>query len=397
MRNRLPFILLAWVLSDIYFFQAVKTLTDNTFILWAYWLVDVLIAAGFVYLIAGRRTGRQQTSLIAGLMAMTLLTFVPKIFGAPVLLLEDITRLFRHFPPRSLWVSQFDAGIAGFVFLSLLYGMTGGRHRYKVHRVTLKFPDLPAAFDGFTITQLSDIHAGSFSSRKGVEKGINLVNKQKSDLLLFTGDLVNNKASEMNAWKDTFARLQAPYGKYSVLGNHDYGDYTHWDSEQAKSANLVSLKNVHKEMGFKLLLNNSARIEKDGQHIALIGVENWGKGGFHKYGDLSRAAANVPDDEFKVLMSHDPSHWEAKTLEHEKHINLTLAGHTHGMQFGIELFGFQWSPVKYMYPQWAGLYQKNGKYLYVNRGFGFLGFKGRLGIWPEITVITLKKAKAQQV
>jgi uncharacterized protein len=152
------------------------------------------------------------------------------------------------------------------------------------------------------------------------------------------------------------------------------------------------LKNVHEEMGFKLLLNNSVQIQKDGQHIALIGVENWGKGGFHKYGDLGRAAANVRDDEFKILMSHDPSHWEAKTLEHEKHISLTLAGHTHGMQFGIELFGFQWSPVKYMYPQWAGLYKKNGKYLYVNRGFGFLGFKGRLGIWPEITVITLKKA-----
>jgi len=392
MRNRLPFILLAWVLSDLYFFEAVKTLTDNTFILLAYWLVDLVIAGGFAFFIAGRRAGRQNTGLIAGLMALTLLTFVPKILGVPVLLLEDITRLFRHFPPRSLWVSRLDAGIAGFVFLSLLYGMTGGRHRYKVHRVTLKFADLPQAFDGFTITQLSDIHAGSFSSRRGVEKGIALVNKQKSDLLLFTGDLVNNKASEMDPWKDTFAKLRADYGKYSVLGNHDYGDYTHWDSKEAKAANLASLKNVHKEMGFKLLLNNSVQIQKDGQHIALIGVENWGKGGFHKYGSLSRAAANVSNDEFKILMSHDPSHWEAKTLEHEKHVNLTLAGHTHGMQFGIELFGFQWSPVKYMYPQWAGLYEKNGKYLYVNRGFGFLGFKGRLGIWPEITVITLKKA-----
>jgi hypothetical protein len=270
--------------------------------------------------------------------------------------------------------------------------MTGGRHRYKVHSITLKFPDLPEAFDGFTITQLSDIHAGSFTSVKGVEKGINLVNKQNSDLLLFTGDLVNNKASEMDPWKETFAKLKAPYGKYSVLGNHDYGDYARWESEEAKAANLVSLKHVHKHIGFKLLLNNSVKIQKDGQSIALIGVENWGKGGFHKYGSLTKAVADVHDDEFKILMSHDPSHWEAKTLEHEKHINLALAGHTHGMQFGIELFGFQWSPVKYMYPQWAGLYEKQGKYLYVNRGFGFLGFKGRLGIWPEITVITLKKA-----
>ena len=345
-------------------------------------------------LISQRRGNRQSQGFIAALMAATLLVFIPKIFALPVLLLEDITRLFRHFPPRSVWVSELDMAIAAFVFLSLLYGMTGGRHRYKVHRVMLKFPDLPEAFDGFTITQLSDIHAGSFTSVKGVEKGINLVNKQNSDLLLFTGDLVNNKASEMDPWKETFAKLKAPYGKYSVLGNHDYGDYTGWESEEAKAANLVSLKNVHKEIGFKLLLNSSTEIQKDGQSIALIGVENWGKGGFHKYGSLTKAADHIDDDKFKILMSHDPSHWEAKTLEHEKHINLALAGHTHGMQFGIELFGFQWSPVKYMYPQWAGLYERNGKYLYVNRGFGFLGFKGRLGIWPEITVITLKKALA---
>jgi len=394
MRRRLPFILLAWVASDIYFFEAVKTLTTNGFILWGYWLVDLLIAIGFYVVIAQRRGNRQLQGLITGLMAATLLVFIPKIFALPVLLLEDITRLFRHFPARSIWVSELDMAIAGFVFLSLLYGMTGGRHRYKVHRVTLKFPDLPKAFDGFTITQLSDIHAGSFTSVRGVEKGINLVNKQNSDLLLFTGDLVNNKASEMNPWKETFAKLKAPFGKYSVLGNHDYGDYTGWESEEAKAANLVSLKHVHKEIGFKLLLNSSTEIHKDGQSIALIGVENWGKGGFHKYGSLTKAADDIPDDKFKILMSHDPSHWEAKTLEHEKHINLALAGHTHGMQFGIELFGFQWSPVKYMYPQWAGLYERNGKYLYVNRGFGFLGFKGRLGIWPEITVITLKKATA---
>ncbi len=394
MKRRLPFILLAWVASDIYFFAAVKTLTANQFILWGYWLVDFLIAAGFAYLVTRRGATRQYPNLIAALMAITLLVFIPKIFALPVLLLEDIIRMFRHFPTRSVWVSELDMAIAGFVFLSLLYGMTGGRHRYKVHRVTLKFADLPEAFDGFTITQLSDIHAGSFTSVKGVEKGINLVNKQNSDLLLFTGDLVNNKASEMDPWKETFAKLKAPYGKYSVLGNHDYGDYTSWESEEAKAANLVSLKHVHKEIGFKLLLNSSTEIQKDGQSIALIGVENWGKGGFHKYGSLTKAADDIPDDKFKILMSHDPSHWEAKTLEHEKHINLALAGHTHGMQFGIELFGFQWSPVKYMYPQWAGLYEKNGKYLYVNRGFGFLGFKGRLGIWPEITVITLKKALA---
>ncbi|MDR3695075.1 metallophosphoesterase [Mucilaginibacter sp.] len=391
MRKRLPFVLLAWILADIYFFHAIATLTSNEFILWGYWLFDLLIAAGFAIVIGQRRANRPPGNTIAWLMALTLLVFVPKIFASPLLLLEDITRAFRHFPPHSIWVSELAVFIAAFVFMSLLYGMTGGRHRYKVHRLTLKFHDLPNAFDGFTITQLSDIHAGSFTSKKGVAKGISLVNEQNGDLILFTGDLVNNMASEMDPWIDTFARLKAPFGKYSVLGNHDYGDYTRWESEAAQAANLVRLKKVHKEIGFRLLLNDAVQIKKDGESIALIGVENWGKGGFHKYGSLTKAAENVADDEFKILMSHDPSHWEAKTLEHAKHINLALAGHTHGMQFGIELFGFQWSPVKYMYPQWAGLYEKNGKYLYVNRGFGFLGFKGRLGIWPEITVITLKK------
>ncbi|MDO3642901.1 metallophosphoesterase [Mucilaginibacter sp. L3T2-6] len=391
MRTRLPFIILAWVLADVYFFRAVETLTNNPVILWGYWLIDMLLVAGFVSLMSRTRANRPPADLIAVLMAGTLLTFVPKVLSIPVLVIGDITRLIRHFPPRSIWVSELTMAVAAFVFISLLYGMTGGRHRYKVHRVTLKFEDLPKEFDGFTITQLSDIHAGSFTSRRGVEKGISLVNKQNSDMILFTGDLVNNKASEMEPWIELFAKLKAPFGKYSVLGNHDYGDYISWESEEAKNDNLAQLKQVHQQIGFNLLLNSAVQIKKAGAAIALIGVENWGKGGFHKYGSLTRATAGVADNEFKILMSHDPSHWEAKTLEHEKHINLALAGHTHGMQFGIELFGFQWSPIKYMYPQWAGLYSHNGKYLYVNRGFGFLGFKGRLGIWPEITVITLKK------
>lgn len=393
MRKRLPLILLIWVLAEVYFYQAVKTLTSSTLILTFYWSLDALIFLGFFAMIRLRLRKTQPAWLATWVMALTLLVLVPKIFAMPVLLIEDIVRLFRSFPPRSIWVSEMAVMIAAVPFFSLLYGMTGGRHHYTVHRTTLFFPDLPEAFDGFTITQLSDIHAGSFTSEKGVQKGVDMVNRQNSDLILFTGDLVNNKASEMDPWIDTFAQLQARYGKYSVLGNHDYGDYTGWESEDAKAANLVRLKQVHNEIGFQLLLDRSVEIKKDGETIALIGVENWGKGGFHKYGDLDKAVASVPDKAFKILMSHDPSHWEAKTLEHLKHIHLTLAGHTHGMQFGIELFGFQWSPVKYVYPQWAGLYQRNGKYLYVNRGFGFLGFKGRVGIWPEIAVITLRKGE----
>jgi len=390
MKKRLPYILLLWLLADIYFFNAIHTLTSAPPVLFGYWLLDVLLAGGVVLVLFGWGPKRAP-KLISWLMTAMLLVFVPKIFALPVLLLEDVTRLLRGFPPRSVWVSELAMGIAAIPFLGLLFGLTRGRHHYVVHKETLYFDDLPEAFDGFILTQLSDIHAGSFTSAKGVNKGIDMVNAQNSDLILFTGDLVNNKASEMDPWKESFARLRAPLGKYSVLGNHDYGDYMKWDNEADKHANLHQLKNVHKEIGFKLLLNEAVEIKRDGASIALIGVENWGKGGFHKYGDLLKATANVADNQFKILMSHDPSHWEAKTLISEKRIDLTLAGHTHGMQFGIELFGFKWSPIKYMYKQWAGLYQRKGKYLYVNRGFGFLGLKGRVGIWPEITVITLKR------
>jgi predicted MPP superfamily phosphohydrolase len=388
MKQRVPFIALLWLIVDLYFFQAIKTITGNDYVVWSYWLIDLLLAAGIFYFIFAQRM-----KMISVLMALMLLSFVPKLFAIPVLLLEDITRLFRGFPPRSVWVDEMAVLVAVIPFVSLLYGITGGRHNYKVHKQTLYFDDLPAAFDDFTITQLSDIHAGSFSSEKGVEKGITLVNAQKSDLLLFTGDLVNNEASEMEHWIPYFGRLRAAYGKYSVLGNHDYGDYKKWAKESDKFDNLNRLKAIHKEIGFKLLLNEATEIKKDGQSIALIGVENWGKGGFHKHGDLQKAAEQVKDDEFKILMSHDPSHWEAVTLGHQQHIHLSLAGHTHGMQFGIELFGFKWSPVKYVYEQWAGLYERAGKYLYVNRGFGFIGLKGRVGIWPEITVLTLKRKK----
>src|SRR6201996_5351562 len=320
MRNRLPFVLLVWIIADVYFFQAVKTLTANSFILYGYCLFDILIATGFGMLMTRRKINRDRDRLVPVLMALTLLVLIPKIFAMPVMLIEDITRLFRQFPPRSVWVSQLAVLVAAVPFFSLLYGMTGGRHRYKVHKTNLYFEDLPAAFDGFTITQLSDIHAGSFTSQRGVEKGVALVNRQKSDVILFTGDLVNNKATEMDPWKETFAKLTAPMGKYSVLGNHDYGDYTKWPSPQAQADNLKNLKQVHKDIGFKLLLNEAIQINKDGESIALIGVENWGKGGFHKYGDLDKAVEKVDNEEFKILMSHDPSHWEAKSLQHKKHI-----------------------------------------------------------------------------
>jgi predicted MPP superfamily phosphohydrolase len=391
MAKRLPLIVLLWLVSDLYFFQALKTLTNSGIILQCYWLIDLLLIGSIVAAIFIRRGSRVQQTLITWLMGLMLLTFGPRLFSLPVLLIEDITRLFRGFPPRAFWVSELTMAIAALLFLIVLFGITRGRHFYRVRRETLQFPDLPAAFDGFTITQITDVHSGSFTNAAGVKKGLDLVNAQRSDVILFTGDLVNNTASEMDQWIPAFAGLQAPMGKFSVLGNHDYGDYIRWETPEAKQTNLARLKQVHTEIGFRLLLDEAITLKKDGQSITLLGVENWGKGGFHQYGDLNKATADVPDQAFKVLMSHDPSHWEGVTLEHHQHIHLTLSGHTHGMQFGIELFGFKWSPIKYVCKQWAGLYHNAGRFLYVNRGFGFLGLKGRIGMWPEVAVITLKQ------
>ena len=229
-------------------------------------------------------------------------------------------------------------------------------------------------------------------NREKLEYGVNLINQQAADTILFTGDMVNNKASEMIPWKDLFGSLRAKDGVYSVLGNHDYGDYVRWESKEVYAQNLEDLKKIQKDMGYDLLLNESRFIERDGQRIAIVGVENWGKGGFKKAGDLRKATENVEPDDFKILLSHDPSHWEECVVNDDYHYHLTLSGHTHGMQFGIEIPGWiKWSPVKWRYKHWAGVYEEFGQYLNVNRGFGYLAYPGRVGIWPEVTVITLKK------
>lgn len=395
MAQRLILILLLFLIGDIYFYQVIITLFSNPLIHVIYWLIDIVVLGAIIVTIFLRKRISDIQRYASSLITAMLLIFIPKLFSVPILLLEDIGRLFRSFPPRNFYVSELVAVLAGIVFLAIIFGLTRGRHFYRVRKEILHFSDLPEAFDGFTITQLSDIHSGSLSNIKGVQKGIDLANAQNSDLLLFTGDLVNNMASEMDPWIDLFTTLKAPYGKYSVLGNHDYGDYTKWSSTSLKEANLMRVKEIHSEMGFKLLLNEAVLLHKHGQRIALVGVENWGKGGFHQFGNLNQATAAIPADSFKILMSHDPSHWDAVTVDHAKHVHLTLAGHTHGMQFGIELFGFKWSPIQYFYKQWAGLYQRDGKFLYVNRGFGYHGLKGRVGVWPEITVLTLKRSTDQ--
>ena len=296
-----------------------------------------------------------------------------------------------YLPSRRKFISQIALGIAAIPFASMLYGIYKGRYNYKVLTYNLEYPDLPDAFDGYQITQISDIHSGSFDNKEKIEYAIDLINKQQSDVILFTGDLVNNEASEMDQWKSTFSKLTAKDGVYSVLGNHDYGDYMNWPNEAAKQENLDYLFQIQKEIGFDLLKNESRFLERNGERIVLIGVENWGAG-FKQVGDLDKASKAVKPEDFKILMSHDPTHWEKVAVNHPLHYHLTLSGHTHGMQFGIEIPGWiKWSPAKWRYKYWAGLYEQNKQIINVNRGFGYLAFPGRVGIWPEITVIKLKK------
>jgi predicted MPP superfamily phosphohydrolase len=339
-------------------------------------------------------------------MGLLLIVYVPKLILTLLLMGEDIFRLVAgtvnyfvnydkntdFLDSRRKFVSQIGLGLAAVPFLSLIYGVTVGKYNYKVIKQRIFFPDLPAAFDGFTITHISDVHSGSFDNPEKINYAIDLVNEQNSDLILFTGDIVNTDAKEMHPWIETFKRIKKhEYGKFSVLGNHDYGEYVTWPSEAAKENNFQAIKHLYGQIGFKLMLNEHTFIEKGDAKIALVGVENWGNN-FKKAGDINKAAQEVKKEDFKILMSHDPSHWELEVQHHDKNFHLTLSGHTHGMQFGIEIPGyFKWSLAQYVYKQWAGLYENVGRYVYVNRGFGFHAYPGRVGIMPEITVIELKK------
>ena len=278
-------------------------------------------------------------------------------------------------------------------FAGFIYGMIQGRYRFTIHRETLSFDDLPSAFDGLTITQISDLHMGSWdkAAKAHIRELVELVNSLRSDILFFTGDIVNSRADEMDNWYDVLKGFTAPLGKISILGNHDYGDYVKWHSDAEKEANLGLVKNIHPAIGFQLLLNTHVSLEKNGERLYVAGVENWGKGDFPKFGDLDKALAGIPDDAFTILLSHDPSHWKAKVLEHKKVPHLTLSGHTHGFQMGIETPALRLSPSQLVYEEWAGVYKAGIRHLYVNRGLGTVGYPGRLGIWPEITQITLKK------
>ncbi len=405
-------------LIDLYVFKGVKTIFSTSsfpvkrIASWVYWLVNITFILLTLYTVFSFSFFSKHTPFMFEFIAAAfVILYIPKLIFVFFLLLEDVYRLFRSigvevyravatkptpvelFESRRKFVSQFATLVAGIPFISIIYGVIKGKYNYKIHRVDLAFKDLPKEFDGFTITQISDIHSGSFDNPEPVKHAVNIINQQGSDIIFFTGDLVNNISDEMDTWMDVFKELKAPMGVYSIFGNHDYGDYAKWYNVEQKQANFDKLIRIHKALGFRLMRNENLKLERNGATIDLIGVENWGRGGFSKYGDLDKAMAGTKPDSFKILLSHDPSHWEEKVMYNDKeHIHLTFSGHTHGMQFGIELPGIKFSPVQFRYKRWGGFYEENNRYLYVNRGLGFIGFPGRVGIWPEITVVTLKCA-----
>ena len=405
---RLLFFCLFLLIIEIYAYQAIKTLIKMKWVLLAYSAVSLLLLVFILYSFTQFDRSVGQTKQTMFTMGLMLVVYLPKIVITVILLGEDVFRLtagaINYFidnnsnadflPSRRKFVSQIGLGLAAVPFMSLIYGIFEGKYNYKVIKQPIYFPDLPEAFNGFTITQISDVHSGSFDNPEKISHAIDLINEQNSDMILFTGDIVNTHAKEMHPWIESFNKIRNhKYGKYSVLGNHDYGEYVTWPSQTAKDENFEDIKKLYGQIGFSLLLNEHTFVEKEGDKIAIVGVENWGHN-FKQAGDLNKAAKNLTKEDFKILMTHDPSHWDKIVQHDEKHFHLTLSGHTHGMQFGVEIPGFiKWSLAQYVYKQWAGLYENLGRYVYVNRGFGFHAYPGRVGIMPEITVIQLIKGE----
>jgi uncharacterized protein len=412
MRNSPVWFLLAgfMLLLDFYVFQVVKMLSHaagsrtRAIIYVSYWVLSALALLVLFLLPLIQEMPKNARSIV---FAIVIGLFLCKLIAAVFFLIDDIRRgiqwvagkffskknaegeIAEQNMSRSVFLSWLGLAVGGSLFSSLLIGFSN-KYNYKVKKVALNFPNLPESFRGMKIVQLSDIHCGSFTSPDEVAKGIELANSLNPDLIVFTGDLVNNTASELKDYEKIFSGLKAPMGIYSIFGNHDYGDYYKWESAEAKVQNLESLKNIQASMGWKLLLDQHVVLEKNEDKIALIGVENWSNmGRFPKYGNLARAWEGTGDLPFKILLSHDPTHWDAQVRADFPDIDLTLSGHTHGMQFGVEIPWFRWSPVQYVYKQWLGLYEEGNQKLYINRGYGFIGYPGRVGILPEITLIEL--------
>ena len=403
-------VIVVFLLIEIYAFQAFKTASKNGWFTKSYIIINSLVFINLFYRIFNVYLkdldySDQYYNFLSIPFALFFTLFCFKLILISFLFFEDILRLivstykFFFSPTESFlidrrgFLSKIALLIASIPIPFVLHGIFKGRYNYKVYNYDLNFEDLPKEFDGYQITHISDIHSGSLNNIKSVEYAVELINEQNSDLILFTGDIVNNRADELDVWKNTLSKIEANDGKYSVLGNHDYGDYVNWKFEHEKKDNFENLLKIQNEMGFNLLMNENINIMRNKQSISLIVVENWGKGRFKKKGDIDTACNGLNENDFKIVMSHDPSHWDEILKNHKTHFHLTLSGHTHGMQFGIEIPGWiKWSPAKWAYKHWAGLYNENKQFLNVNRGFGVLGFPGRVGIPPEISVITLKKS-----
>ncbi|WP_445432879.1 metallophosphoesterase [Chryseobacterium indoltheticum] len=401
MQKNFLFIAAIFLFLEVYIFQAIRTLTDNFWIRLGYVILSLAIYSVLAYEIthfqrSDRSTVRAQISI-----SLFLVFILPKVFIVLFLLVDDIFRTGGYlvglttkpaenfFPERRKFLSLIGLGLGGVLSALFIDGITFGKYRHTVRRVKVKFANLPKSFKGYKIIQISDVHSGSFSDPGKLQHAIDLINEQNPDLVLFTGDMVNNVADEFKPFIPLFSKIKAKDGKFAVLGNHDYGDYVKWNSKDEQKKNLETLIDYQRQAGFDMLRNENRVIEKDGEKIYILGVENWGLKPFPQYGDIDKALENVPQDGTKILMSHDPTHFDYVVKKHPKDIHLTLSGHTHGMQFGLDLKNIKWSPVQYRYPKWADLYESEGKMLYVNRGFGVLGYPGRVGVLPEITLFEL--------
>lgn len=410
------FILLGLLfLIDLYVYQALLTISKDwsdvarNSVRWIYWSFTVIpfIAILWYYYGDPYKYGSNLRNMV---LTGVFMTYFSKVFAIIFVLIDDLQRgvrwvveFFQHQKspttpveaggiPRSEFLAKSAVIAATIPFVAMSYGIISGAHDYRIRRKTIYLPKLPKSFDGIRIGQISDIHSGSFFNKTAVKGGVEMFLKEKPDLIFFTGDLVNNQTSEVNDYFDVFNKLRAPLGVYSVTGNHDYGDYVSWSSASAKQKNFLDLVDAHKHLGFDLLMNENRILEQGGEKLAIMGIENWGAGRFAKYGKIEQAHQGINEAAVKLLLSHDPSHWDAQVRPHFPDIDVAFAGHTHGFQFGIEIGDFKWSPSQYVYKQWAGLYQEGDQYLYVNRGFGYLGYPGRVGIPPELTIIELKRA-----
>lgn len=400
----LPVLLLFIILGEVYTCHILYRFTKKKSVIYSYLLLVVTIVVSLILYYKGLDKSKGQTSESMHIMALLLLFLLPKIIFTVVLFFEDVFRAIRWSGnkyifkkeiknERSRLLTNSSLILAAFLTITIVYGVVVGKYNYKIKKETVLFQDLPTGFDGLRVLQISDLHVGSWDNKEAVQKGIDLINRQEYDLLLFTGDFVNTLATEADPWIPMLQQIKTPkYGKYAVLGNHDYGEYVHWDTEAAKQANFSAIKDNIQKSGFTLLTNQNVPLVSKTDTLYLLGVENWGTN-FKKAGDLAKTTEGVPEKGFKIVMTHDPSHWDAEIVGHPQNYQLTLSGHTHGMQFGFNIPNvMEWSPAEYIYPEWGGLYQKDKQYIYVNRGFGFHAYSGRIGIWPEITLLHLKKS-----